>query len=39
MTTASAAGPVRIEGLDADTAAQLAHRLTEITAADPGDAT
>jgi hypothetical protein len=39
VTTASAAGPVRIEGLDAGTAAQLAHRLTEITAADSGDAT
>ena len=39
VTTASAAGPVRIEGLDADAAAELAHRLTEITAAAPGDAT
>lgn len=39
VTTASAAGPVRIEGLDADAAAQLAHRLTEITATAAGDAT
>lgn len=39
VTTASAAGAVRIEGLDAGAAAELAHRLTEITQAEPGDAT
>ncbi len=39
VTTASAAGPVRIEGLDAEVAAQLAQRLTEITQAHQGDAT
>jgi membrane protein YdbS with pleckstrin-like domain len=39
VTTASAAGPVTIEGLDAGAAAELARRLTEITQADPGDAT
>jgi hypothetical protein len=39
VTTASSAGPVRIEGLDADEAARLARRLTEITQSHPGDAT
>jgi membrane protein YdbS with pleckstrin-like domain len=39
LTTASSAGPVRIEGLDADAAAELARQLTEITQAHPGDAT
>ncbi len=39
VTTASAAGPVRIEGLDADVADQLARRLTEVAQAHPGDAT
>jgi hypothetical protein len=39
VTTASASGAVRIEGLDAGAAAELAHRLTEITQAEPGDAT
>lgn len=39
VTTASAAGPVRIEGLDADAAAELARQLTEITERHPGDGT
>jgi hypothetical protein len=39
VTTASSAGPVRIEGLDGDDAARLARRLTEITQSHPGDAT
>ncbi|HWN34548.1 MAG TPA: PH domain-containing protein [Pseudonocardia sp.] len=39
VTTASSAGPLRIEGLDADEAARLARRLTEITQSHPGDAT
>ena len=39
VTTASSAGPVRIEGLDAAEAAQLARRLTEVTQRDHGDAT
>ncbi|MDT7672873.1 MAG: uncharacterized protein QOD82_775 [Pseudonocardiales bacterium] len=39
VTTASSAGPVKIEGLDADAAAQLSRRLTEITQRHPGDAT
>jgi hypothetical protein len=39
VTTASSAGPVRIEGLDAAEAAQLARRLTEVTQRDRGDAT
>jgi len=39
VTTASSAGPVNIEGLDADAAAQLISRLTEITQRHPGDAT
>ncbi|MFP5022802.1 PH domain-containing protein [Pseudonocardia phyllosphaerae] len=39
VTTASARGPVKIEGLDADEARELARRLTETTGAHPGDAT
>lgn len=39
VTTASAAGPVRIVGLDAQEADRLVHRLTAITQADRGDAT
>jgi hypothetical protein len=39
VTTASASGPVRIEGLAAEPAADLAHRLTEAAEADRGDAT
>lgn len=39
VTTASAAGPVTIEGLDQATAEQLAARLTAVTGATPDDAT
>jgi len=39
VTTASAAGPIKIVGLDAEAAADLAHRLTAATQAVPGDAT
>jgi membrane protein YdbS with pleckstrin-like domain len=39
VTTASAAGPVRIEGLDRDTAERLVDELTRRTEAEPGDAT
>lgn len=39
VTTASAAGPLHIHGLDHQLAADLAHRLTETTQATPGDAT
>ncbi len=39
VTTASAAGPVRIDCLDADLARQVVAELTEITAASEGDAT
>lgn len=39
VTTASSAGPVRIEGLDADEAAELVYELTEVTRRDHGDAT
>ncbi|GLZ32122.1 membrane protein [Lentzea sp. NBRC 105346] len=39
VTTASAAGPVEIEGLDLDTAARLVDELTTTTQATPGDAT
>ena len=39
VTTASSAGALRIEGLDADQAARLARRLTEVSQAHPGDAT
>ncbi|WP_101783128.1 PH domain-containing protein [Nonomuraea indica] len=39
VTTASAAGALRIEGLDHELAAELAARLTMLTQATPGDAT
>ncbi|MEV3991702.1 PH domain-containing protein [Streptomyces sp. NPDC049837] len=39
VTTASAKGAIRIEGLDHELAAELAERLTRITQATPGDAT
>ncbi|MGI9003000.1 MAG: PH domain-containing protein [Pseudonocardia sp.] len=39
VTTASARGPVKIRGLAADDAAELARTLTETTQATPGDAT
>ncbi len=39
VTTASARGAVKITGLDADDAAELARTLTETTQATPGDAT
>ncbi|MFJ3594909.1 MULTISPECIES: PH domain-containing protein [unclassified Streptomyces] len=39
VTTASAKGAVRIEGLDHEVAAGLAERLTRITRDTPGDAT
>ncbi|GGT35250.1 membrane protein [Streptomyces kurssanovii] len=39
VTTASAKGAVRIEGLDHEVAAALAESLTRITRATPGDAT
>lgn len=39
VTTASAKGAVRIEGLDHEVAADLAENLTRITRATPGDAT
>lgn len=39
VTTASAKGAVRIQGLDAERASELAHELTETTEATPGDAT
>ncbi|MBB5808114.1 membrane protein YdbS with pleckstrin-like domain [Saccharothrix ecbatanensis] len=39
VTTASAAGPVLIEGLDHDVAVRLADELTTTTQATPGDAT
>ncbi|MGN0063523.1 MAG: PH domain-containing protein [Nocardioides sp.] len=39
VTTASAAGPITITGLDAEETRELAARLTAITAADEGDAT
>lgn len=39
VTTASARGPVRIAGLDADEARELARRLTETTGRFAGDAT
>lgn len=39
VTTASAAGPVRIKGLDAEVATALADQLTATTAASEGDAT
>lgn len=39
VTTASAKGAVRIEGLDHEVAADLARQLTRITRDTPGDAT
>jgi uncharacterized protein len=39
VTTASAAGPLRIHGLDRDVAQQLVDELTSITQATEGDAT
>jgi membrane protein YdbS with pleckstrin-like domain len=39
VTTASAAGPLKIKGLDHELAAQLVERLTEVTQAHRGDAT
>ncbi|MEO6090093.1 MAG: PH domain-containing protein [Umezawaea sp.] len=39
VTTASAAGPVQIEGLDHESAVRLADELTTTTDATPGDAT
>lgn len=39
VTTASAAGPLRIEALDVEVAARLVDELTRRTEADPGDAT
>ena len=39
VTTASAAGPLRIEGLDHDVAERLVDELTRRTEAEPGDAT
>ncbi|WP_037263471.1 PH domain-containing protein [Kibdelosporangium aridum] len=39
VTTASASGPLKIQGLGQDEAAELVDRLTAITEATPGDAT
>lgn len=39
VTTASAAGPITISGLDHQVAADLVSRLTAVTEAAPGDAT
>jgi uncharacterized protein len=39
VTTASAAGPIKIVGLDHELAADLVRRLTATTQAAPGDAT
>jgi uncharacterized protein len=39
VTTASAAGPIKIAGLDHVQAADLVQRLTRTTQATPGDAT
>jgi hypothetical protein len=39
VTTASSAGPLKIDGLAAEVAEQLVHRLTEITQTDHEDAT
>lgn len=39
VTTASAAGPIKIVGLDHELAADLVQRLTQTTQATPGDAT
>lgn len=39
VTTASAAGPLHIDGLDLDVARRLVDSLTTVTAAEAGDAT
>jgi membrane protein YdbS with pleckstrin-like domain len=39
VTTASAAGPLRIHGLDLNVARHLVEELTALTVAEPGDAT
>ncbi len=39
VTTASAAGPLKIHGLDLDVAHGLVEELTALTVAEPGDAT
>lgn len=39
VTTASAAGPLKIKGLDREVATDLVARLTEVTQANQGDAT
>lgn len=39
VTTASAKGAITIDGLDAELATSVVHRLTETTQANPGDAT
>jgi membrane protein YdbS with pleckstrin-like domain len=39
VTTASAAGPLHIEGLDVGVASELVEQLTATTQATPGDAT
>lgn len=39
VTTASAAGPITIEGLDRELAQEVVEKLTEVTQATPGDAT
>jgi membrane protein YdbS with pleckstrin-like domain len=39
VTTASAAGPLKIDGLDRQLAADLVEQLTAVTQANPGDAT
>jgi hypothetical protein len=39
ITTASAAGPLEIAGLDRDDATRLVDELTAATQASPGDAT
>jgi membrane protein YdbS with pleckstrin-like domain len=39
VTTASAAGPLKVHGLDRDTAQRLVDELTSTTQANPGDAT
>jgi len=39
VTTASAAGPIKIVGLDHRLATDLVHRLTQTTQSTPGDAT
>lgn len=39
VTTASAAGPLTIEGLDVEDARRLVDELTDATVAETGDAT